>query len=266
MPTAFLPDRAVLSVAGPDARSFLQALVTCDVEALQDSQAAFGALLTPQGKILFDFFVVCAESETFLLDTSADTAAALAKRLSLYKLRAKIVVETTAKQVLVAWGGGGIPDGIVYGDPRVPQLGQRVILDVVDDPGDAAAYDAHRIALGIPKGGSDFAWGDTFPHEANMDWLGGISLTKGCYVGQEVVSRMHHRGTARRRILRATFEGDPPPAGSEIRAGDIPLGTFGSGVSGRGLAGVRIDRLAEATSAGKLVTATDRPITIAVPE
>ena len=288
MSYAFLPDRAIVSVTGSDARTFLQNLVTCDVDALAVGEAAFGALLTPQGKILFDFFVVCTtdlsfpttanagldpgasgndsgDDETFLLDTALENAPALTKRLGMYRLRAKVVVTQTTKQVIAVWGATVAPAGLAYADPRARDLGTRVIVDIVDDPGDTAAYEAHRIALGVPLGGADFMWGDAFPHEVNMDLLHGVSFTKGCYVGQEVVSRMEHRGTTRRRIVRATFEGAPPAAGTEIRAGDVLLGTFGSAVAGHGLAAVRLDRLAEAQTAGRAANAGDTPLHLMPP-
>lgn len=262
MPLATLPDRAILSVTGADARTFLQNLVTNDVETLQAGDACFAALLSPQGKILFDFPIVCVSNESFLLDTAAGTASALAKRLSMYKLRAKLTIGLTQQHVVAAWDGSDLQDGIIYRDPRHENLGFRAIVDAGDAIGDAAAYDAHRIALGVPKGSvdlasghADFAWSDIFPHEANMDLLHGVSFTKGCYVGQEVVSRMQHRGTTRRRIVRAVIDGPAPAAGSEIRAGETLLGTFGSAAGNKGLANVRIDRLAEAKAAGLEATA-----------
>lgn len=255
MPHALLPDRAVISVIGADARAFLQNLVTCDLDPLAPGEAAFGALLTPQGKILFDFFVVCLDGESFYLDTDALQADALAKRLAMYKLRAKVAVIRTTLRVIAVWGSGVAPNGLcTFRDPRTADMGTRVIIDTDDkieaDSGDAAAYDAHRITQGVPQGGVDFIWGDAFPHETNMDLMHGVSFTKGCYVGQEVVSRTQHRGTARRRILRATFAGLPPAPGTEIHAGDLLLGAFGSAAEGHALAAVRTDRLAEAQAAG----------------
>ena len=257
MSIATLPDRAGISVSGADARTFLQNLVTNDVDTLQANDATFAALLSPQGKILFDFLIVCVDDEHFLLDTAAETASALAKRLSMYKLRAKLTIGLTPQHIRAAWGGSDLQDGVRYRDPRHPDLGLRAIVDIGDVIGDAANYDAHRISLGVPQGGADlasghvdFAWGDIFPHEANMDLLHGVSFTKGCYVGQEVVSRMQHRGTTRRRIVNATVDGPTPAPGSDIRAGETLLGTFGSAAGSAGLANVRIDRLAETKAAG----------------
>ena len=263
MSVALLPDRAIVSVSGLDAHAFLQNLVTCDIDPLTPGDAAFGALLTPQGKILFDFFVVCAGDEQFLLDTPSDLAPALVKRLSMYRLRAKVAIEQTDRRVVAVWNDTTPPAGLSYRDPRDERLGWRAIVDGPADSGDLAAYEAHRIALGIPRGGADFAWGDAFPHEVNMDLLHGVSFRKGCFVGQEVVSRMQHRGTVRRRILRADFDGPPPPTGAEIRAGDLLIGTFGSAAEGHGLAAVRTDRLAEAQAAGGAMSADGTPLRIA---
>jgi folate-binding protein YgfZ len=129
----------------------------------------------------------------------------------------------------------------------------------------ADAYEARRIALGLPKGGIDFAYGDAFPHEANMDRLHGVDFKKGCYVGQEVVSRVEHRGTARKRIAKVRFDGDPPPPGTPVRAGDIEIGTMGSAAGSRGLAMVRTDRAREAMAAGVAFVAADRTLSIELP-
>ncbi|HWE06325.1 MAG TPA: hypothetical protein VG274_06425, partial [Rhizomicrobium sp.] len=128
---------------------------------------------------------------------------------------------------------------------------------------DAAFYEAHRIALGVPKGGIDFAFGETFPHDANLDLLHGIDFNKGCYIGQEVVSRVEHRGTARKRIVRVRFDGSPPAKGVEIIAGGIALGTMGSAGDGIGLALIRTDRAEEAISAKTPLVAGDRELTLA---
>ena len=261
MPIALLPDRAVLSVTGVDARTFLQSLATCDVETLTPGKAAFGALLTPQGKILFDFFLVCVDETTFLLDTAAAQAPALAKRLAMYRLRAKVAIAPKDDRVVAAWGDVAVtPPGVRFTDPRAADMGERIVIeDTVAEPatqaGDATVYAAHRIACGVPAGGIDFAWGEAFPHEVNMDLLHGVSFTKGCYVGQEVVSRMEHRATVRRRVLRATYAGAPPTTGSEIRAGEVLIGTVGSAVDGGALVAVRTDRLADVLAAGTIPTA-----------
>ena len=168
--------------------------------------------------------------------------------------------------VMAAWDGEAVTEhGLCYRDPRLPALGWRIMLPpplaapAAADLGavfvPADDYEAQRIALGIPRGGLDFTYGDTFPHEADMDQLHGVDFAKGCFVGQEVVSRMEHRGSARNRIVPVVYEGFAPDAGSPVMAGDRPIGTFGSSANGRGLAMLRLDRAAEALDAGQALVA-----------
>ena len=250
MPSAHLPDRATLAVTGADATGLLQRLVTCDVEELPEGEARLGALLSPQGKILFDF-LASRMPGGFRLDLPASMRADLAKRLTLYKLRAKVDIAEETLAVGARWGEtareGDVRDG------RLADLGDRVYGAELGT--DAQGYDAHRIALGIPEGGRDFAYGDAFPHEALMDQLGGVDFRKGCYVGQEVVSRMQHRGTARTRIMPVTIEDGAAEPGTEVTAGGKALGRMGSVAGTRGLAMLRLDRLADAWAAGERVTA-----------
>lgn len=258
MPAVYLPDRAILSVSGAEARSFLQGLVTCDMMKVAPHAPAFGALLTPQGKILFDFLIV-QDGERFLLDTPREKAADLLKRLTFYRLRAKIELASLSDEakgdealsVFALFGDAATPPAgaMVFVDPRVPALGSRAILSVAAARAFASdsreSYEAHRIACGVPAGGLDFAYGDAFPHETNMDLLHGVAFDKGCYVGQEVVSRMQHRGLARKRVVKVTLDGEAA-AGAKIRAGDIAIGVLGGVLAGQGLATVRLDRLGDA--------------------
>ena len=262
MPIAMLPERSVIKVAGEDARHFLHNLLTCDVLALIPGQAGFGALLTPQGKIIADMFVIALDEDDgggFLLDVNAGPAPELLRRLGLFRLRSKLAMAdiSDAVAVLALWGDGGMdaPEALVIADPRLAAMGHRVIV-----PKDSAlgivnttpqSYHEHRIALGVPDGGKDFAYGDAYPHEALMDQLNGVSSTKGCYVGQEVVSRMQHRGTGRTRIIPVRFEnGFSPEWGVIAMAGGKPLGQVGSSAHGRGLAMLRLDRVADAMASG----------------
>lgn len=269
--TAILGSRGILRIAGPDAREWLQGLVTNDVEHLGMQagpyEARFAALLSPQGKILFDFFVA-PDADGLLLDCAADQAQALARRLAMYKLRSRIEIADLGGSLAVAaiWGEGEPPafaQGRIFADPRTPAMGWRMIappsgLEVLGNNGEAA-YEAHRIACAIPRGGLDFAWGDAFPHEANMDRLHGIDFRKGCYVGQEVVSRVEHRGLARKRIVGVRLDGPAPEIGAEIHAGEIAIGAMGSsagevGSAWTGLAMLRLDRAQEARAAGVALT------------
>ena len=281
MKAAFLPDRGVVKVSGVDARDFLNGLVTTDVTLLRPGLGRFGALLTPQGKITVDFLVTEAPSGHgggFLIDVPRPLAKGLADKLGFYKLRAKVAVENLSDSlgVLAAWDGDPAtqPD-LAFADPRNAALGWRILVpaelaqkvaDLIGaDLVDSAAYDAHRIASGVPRGGLDFMYGDAFPHETNMDRLNGVDFEKGCYVGQEVVSRMQHRGTARTRTVRVIVDGPAPEPGAAILAGDRTVGTMGSTAGHNGLALIRIDRAADALDAGVPLTAGGLAIRLAEP-
>src|SRR5665213_753691 len=270
MKAAFLPDRGVVKVSGEAARDFLNGLVTSDMMLLRPGLGRFGALLTPQGKISVDFLITEAPAGHgggFLIDCPRALAQALADKLGFYKLRAKVAVEnlTDSLGVLAAWDGDfAIKPDLCFADPRSNALGWRILIPedlaqkVADLIGaelvDSAAYEAHRIASGVPRGGLDFTYGDAFPHETNMDRLHGVDFDKGCYVGQEVVSRMQHRGTARTRTIRILLEDFAPEPGTAILAGDKSVGTIGSRAGTNGLALVRVDRVADALAAGLPLT------------
>lgn len=282
MKAAFLPDRGVVKVSGEDARNFLNGLVTSDITEVQPGLGQFGALLTPQGKITTDFLITEAppgHGGGFLLDAPRALAKGLADKLGFYKLRAKVVIEDLSDGlgVLAAWDGEPImkPE-LMFADPREEALGWRILVPkelqqkaaalIGAEVVDSSAYDAHRIALGIPRGGLDFIYGDAFPHETNMDRLHGVDFDKGCYVGQEVVSRMQHRGTARTRTVRVMLDGPAPESGAVISANDKPVGTMGSSAAGNGLALIRTDRAADALDAGIQLTASGLALRIADPE
>lgn len=269
---AELANRGVVAVSGPDAAAFLDNLFTTDASAAGDGKAVFGALLTPQGKILFDF-IVFRDGERFLLDVSRPLVPDLVKRLGLYKLRAKVEIADLGDDhvVVAAWGGDAAPilDGPVAPDPRLPALGWRGIVparaDMAPDHLDAteADYEAHRIALAVPAGGADFAYGDAFPHDVAMDHLNGVDFKKGCFIGQEVVSRMEHRGTARRRPV--VVRGTGLAAGTAVAAGDTPIGTVGSATGDLGVAIVRLDRAREARDGGVPLMAAGAPVDLNLP-
>ncbi|WP_018698011.1 YgfZ/GcvT domain-containing protein [Amorphus coralli] len=274
-----LDDRAVVRVAGADARTFLHNLLTADLERLVDGEARYGALLTPQGKVLVDGFVM-PQQDGFLIDVPRASAPEFLKRLQVYKLRAKAEISdvTGDYRVYAIWGTEAAPmlPGVVVRDPRLAALGFRALVPRATTVAGAhvsgytrtgpAAYHAHRIANGIPESGRDFALGDTFPHDADMDQLSGVDFAKGCYVGQEVVSRMHHRGTARRRIVMVRGAETLPPPGAQIIAGDRPIGTLGSTAGQTGLALVRLDRAKAAMDAGQTISADGHPITLSLPD
>ena len=258
MPIAILEERAVARVAGADATHFLDNLLTARTP--EPGAARYSALLAPQGKILADMFVV-ATDDGYRLDVPRALLPELLKRLTLYRLRAKVELSALDDLAVgVAWGGAPPPASAhAFDDPRLAALGTRFIVPVADAAGlataDDAAWQAHRVMLGVPEGGVDFLYADAFPHEADMDQLHGIDFDKGCYVGQEIVSRMQHRGTARTRVIPFALCGEPPAPGTTITAGGKTLGRVGSGVNGRVLGLVRLDRLDEARAAGHTLEA-----------
>ncbi|MBW7960751.1 folate-binding protein YgfZ [Bradyrhizobium sp. BR 10261] len=280
MKSAFLPDRGVIKVAGEDARNFLNGLITTDVDKLKPGLGRFGALLTPQGKIIVDFLITEApggHGGGFLIDCPKPLADTLATKLKFYKLRAKVTVEILDLGVLAAWEGQPAtqPD-LAFADPRNAELGTRILIpedlkqklsDLIGaELVDAGEYEAHRIAVGVPRGGLDFMYSDAFPHETNMDRLSGVDFDKGCYVGQEVVSRMQHRGTARTRSVKVLIEDSAPEVGVTVMAGDKSVGTMGSSAKGKGIALVRIDRVADALDAGQPLTAGGLAVRLAEPD
>jgi tRNA-modifying protein YgfZ len=266
MQAALLPDRGVVKVIGDDARRFLNGLVTNDMAKVAPSKPRFAALLTPQGKIIVDFIVAEAPAENgggFFLDCPRALASALVEKLNFYKLRAKVICEDLSDVlgVMAVWNGTADSEyRLSYPDPRLAGLGSRIMLpphlaaEVAADLGatlvDAEACDAHRIALGVPRGGVDFVYGDTFPHESDMDQLNGIDFDKGCYVGQEVVSRVEHRASARSRVVPIVYDEFSPLEGLPVTAGDKQVGMLGSTAKGHGLALLRLDRVEDARVAG----------------
>ncbi len=263
---ASLADRGVVSVSGADAAGFLQGLLTNDVERLEPGEAAYAALLTPQGKIMFDMIVVRApdaDGAAYFLDCAAAQAPDLAKRLGFYKLRAKVTVAdvSAGRAVAAFWGGEPAPieGALLYADPRDPRLGWRAILPrpiaAAIGTEHVSEYEGLRIKAVAPKGGLDFTYGDAFPHDVNLDLLHGVDFDKGCYVGQEVVSRMKHRGTGRRRIVRVKLAGPSPAPGAPIMDRELAVGVLGSSSGREALALLRLDRVEDAAAAGRTLSA-----------
>ncbi|WP_421724462.1 YgfZ/GcvT domain-containing protein [Bauldia sp.] len=270
---AVLDRRGVLAVGGPEAKNFLDGLLTVDVDAAAPGAAVFAGLLSPQGKVLFDF-IVFSDGERYLLDMARDQIPAAVQRLTLFRLRAKVTFDDVSDtyDVVAVWGDGAadIPVDLAAADPRLAALGGRVLVTETDGavPGftasDAADYDRHRIALGVPEGGIDYAFGAVFPHDVDMDQLHGVDFDKGCFVGQEVVSRMKHRGTARRRIIMVA--GAPLPAsGTDLTADGRAIGTLASTAGDTGLVMVRLDRAKEAMDAGTAILTDTTPVTLTIP-
>ncbi len=266
MPIARLSGRALLRISGPDAEHFLQNLVTTDLDRLEAGQARPSALLSPQGKVMFDF-LISRSDDGFVIDVSDALAADLAKRLTMYKLRAKVVISEPEESVVaVSWDADSSGDGWLA-DTRFPADAgvMRSYRDVVDANASETDWHRLRIARGIAESGSDFAAGDAFPHDILYDFNGGVGFKKGCFVGQEVVSRMQHRGTARRRVLTVSSSTDLPEAGSPIEADGRPIGTLGTVDGHRGLAILRIDRAKAAMDKGAAIKAGDAALDLTIP-
>jgi hypothetical protein len=271
---SLLASRSVLRVGGAEARKYLQGLITNDIGKAQGAEAIHAGLLSPQGKILFDFFALGA-GDGFLIDVAQEKAAELLKRLVFYRLRAQVeITEEPSLAVAAAWGGTPrLPEGaMLYADPRLSELGFRILVpkgtqaaELGCAPAPGEDYHAFRISLGVPEGGLDYGFGDAFPHEALFDQLNGVDFKKGCYVGQEVVARMQFRGTARKRIVPVEGETSLPAPGAGIEADGMPIGTIGSVNGASGLALIRLDRAEEALARGKTLTTGGVKITLRRP-
>jgi tRNA-modifying protein YgfZ len=271
MTMTIIPTRTIIRITGEDKHSFLQGLITQNIDQLSSEHAIFTALLTPQGKILFDFFIV-EDGDAFLIDCDRDATSALVKRLMLYKLRAKVAVDiddtlaVVASQAQPTTAG---PDSLAFPDPRLPALGWRVIAPKGENISDDD-YDARRISLGIPEFGKDFGPDEMFLLDVNYDMLNGVSYSKGCFVGQEVTSRMKRKSEVRKRTLIADFtdqETETAPAkGTPVTAGDSRLGEILSGADGQALALIRLDRWEKSKTLGHTATCEGREVRLAIPD
>ncbi len=271
MPIVRLDDRAVVSVSGPDAEHFLQNIITADLAALRDDEAKPSALLTPQGKILFDFLVSRQGANALRLETRADVADDLVRRLTLYKLRAKVDISKQDESLVsVSWGSDSTSshnESTWLRDSRFPATAPawRTYQPAVAAQGSLEDWHAFRVAAGVAESGVDYALGDAFPHDVLLEQMGGVGMRKGCYVGQEVVSRMQHRGTARRRVL--IVSGAPLPApGTDVVAAERPIGSLGTVAGDAGIAILRIDRVKDALDSGTPIVAGGTSLSVAIPK
>jgi len=258
-----LADKAIVSVSGPDAEHFLQNLVTTDIESVSPNEAWPGALLTPQGKIMLEFLVL-RSGDGFLLETHEDDVATLVQRLTLYKLRAKVEIASTESKGVTVFLDEEAPSNAVL-DHRFDIAGLKLYRSPGFHEGaqpNNEAYGSARIRCGVAEMHSDYATQDVFPHDILFDKNGGVSFRKGCYVGQEVVSRMQHRGTARRRLIGVSANSKLPNSGAAITAGGKSAGTLGSISEHQGLAIVRTDRIASAIKNGSPVLAGEVPVEV----
>jgi folate-binding protein YgfZ len=267
-----LSDRSVLTISGAQASSFLQGLITNDMGQLEGQKAIYAALLTPQGKILFDFIVSRASDEGFHIDCATTQKSAILKRLNLYRLRAEVEITDSAIEVAAAWGEAYLPalpdDTTIFMDPRLPELGHRIIAsrDVLNTHfgQDDGSYRAHQLMLGVPDS-ADLPPDTIFALDAGFEELSGVSFSKGCYVGQEVTSRMKHRTSARKRFFIVEANRQYPP-GTPLEAAGREIGALSSQIGKFALAHLRMDRLAEAEQENVTITIADNEIIIRKPE
>jgi folate-binding protein YgfZ len=268
MPVHFPKGRSIISVTGEEAEHFLQNLVTCDVAAIPADTARPCALLTPQGKVMFDFLVMPDGSGGYLIDIDTTLADDFTRRLTMYKLRAKAeIAESNESLAAISWQSESTSAGRQVADSRFPSD-----LNVMRHYGaapagedDAAGWTQLRIAHGVAESGADFSAGDAFPHDISYDQNGGVGFKKGCFVGQEVVSRMQHRGTARRRLVVVSGQTALPAPGTALEADGKTAGTLGSVAGNTGLALVRLDRAKDAMDAGTPITAAGETVTLSLP-
>jgi tRNA-modifying protein YgfZ len=255
-----LRDRGVIEVTGADAATFLQGLITNDIAAITADKGIYAALLTPQGKVIYDFLVSPTQGG-FLLDCVRAHAADLANRLKKYKLRAKVTLTDRSNDLAVLALPPGAPPivGSIV-DARLPALGRRAIVSVGAVPTgarDENEYHALRLGLGVPDAALDIPPETLFPLDCNFEELNGVDFAKGCYVGQELTARMKHRATARRRLLPVSASAPLPPPGTPLKLGSNDIGELRGSLANRGMALVRLDRLGnaqEATAGGTTIT------------
>jgi folate-binding protein YgfZ len=266
MTLALLPNRSVLEVTGADRANFLNGLVSNDVAQAAPGRAVWAALLTPQGKYLADFFIL-AEPDRLLLDCAASQAPLVSARLLRYRLRANVTIAPAPLAVHAAWDGApDAPASIAAPDPRLPDAGWRVLAaGPLAVNASAEDYDLHRLTLGLPEGVVDCEPEKTVLLEAGFDELGGISWTKGCYMGQELTARTRYRGLLKRRLLPVRAATLPPP-GTAITAGERIVGDMRSSRDGVGLALLRLDAIEARLEAGGAPLSVTIPAWIRLPQ
>ena len=276
-----LDNRGILKVSGEDKCEFLQGLVSNDVTNISDSSAIYAAMLTSQGKFLFDFFMYQWKS-SILIETEGNRLAQLKKRLNMYKLRAKIDLEdvTASWSVTAIWGSDVLTSiglsknpgsatawqgGLIAVDPRIPSAGARALLPKNHDiqlPGNSVShseYDLHRLDLGLPDGGRDMILEKSILLENGFDELNGINWNKGCYIGQELTARTKYRGLIKKRLVPVKVDGVMPPPGTPILLDGKSVGELRSGRNDRALAILRIEHLQKTGSKFTAENATVSP-------
>ena len=275
-----LANRGVIAVAGEDRVEFLQGLISNDVTKVAPGKAVWAALLTPQGRFLNDMFVVDAGFGTLLLETEREKAPALARKLGMYKLRSKVTVEdrSATMDVAVVFGPGAekhnaVPGALSYIDPRLPELGVRVLtpagqagkmLGLPEAP--LADYESLRLSLGVPDGSRDLPVEKALLLESGFDELNGVDWKKGCYMGQELTARTKYRGLVKKRLFPVKVEGALPTPGTAIERNGEEVGEIRSGAGNRALAMLRLEALEGALTAGGARIVPQKPDWMKLPD
>jgi folate-binding protein YgfZ len=285
-----LDHRALLVVGGPDRATFLQGLISNDIAKATPEHAIYASLLTAQGRFLHDFFIV-AFGDAYWLDVEAARRDDLKRRLTMYKLRSKVTLETPDDRTVVALAGHGaaaalgladepgraaaLAGGVAFVDPRLAALGARAILPATGldavaaagfAPGELAAYDRARAALGVPDGSRDLPVERALLLENGFDELNGVDWKKGCYVGQELTARMKYRALSRKRLMPVAIDGPAPEPGATVMLGDQEAGEIRSVHGDIALALMRLDQVAEAARDGRALTAGSATISPRKPD
>lgn len=274
-----LPSRALFRLTGSDAAEWLQGLITNDVKRLETEGALYAALLSPQGKILFDFLVYKA-ADSLLIDCEAASLDPLMKRLSMYRLRSDVVLAAEPSLGVISSCtplDTALPFvELAVRDPRLEKLGYRMVgnLDLMRQEyesqghrvGDESVYRDYLLKLGVSNGAADFAPGKAYPLESNFEELNGVSFTKGCFIGQEIVARMKHKTVLKKRTLPFTTDGGTPAPGSAIRAGGAKAGEILSSSGSAGLALIRLEEWRQSEAAELSLEADDVRLAVAVPD
>ena len=261
---ATLPERALIRLSGPDWRSFLQGLITQDVEGMAVGEMRYAALLTPQGRLLHDLFITAEEGGAWL-DVAAAGREGLLARLKMYRLRAKVEIEPADGEVVVLFGAMPDAERGWRADPRLPHLGWRAVSLAAPRGStlvSAQDYDLHRLNQGIPDILRDDLSDRVYALEANFDLLHAVDFRKGCFVGQEITSRMKRRSVVKSRMAPVRFEGASLSPGAEVLNGSLRAGEVCSGADGVALALLRLDRAV----GGASLSVEGRPVTLDVPD
>ncbi|PPQ30065.1 CAF17-like 4Fe-4S cluster assembly/insertion protein YgfZ [Rhodopila globiformis] len=262
-----LPDRGVIILEGDDRVAFLQGLVSNDVETAAPGRAVWAALLTPQGKWLADFFIF-ADADRLLLECERGQMPMLLQRLGRFRLRMKVTLrEEPALHVHVAWPRQPAVPGIIAPDPRLPDFAWRILAaEPLDANATPEGWDRHRLDAGLPDGSKDLEAEHSVLLEAGFDELGGVSWSKGCYMGQELTARTRYRGLVKRRLVPVLVDGPLPAPGSAIFQETREVGVMRSGRDHAGMALLRLDALARPLRCGETILTPRVPPWMRLPE